>query len=206
LTLVGYKNISINDQDNTVKLLNKGMSIDLGGIAKGFAADEVEKIFKDYGIQRAVINLGDSTIYTMGNKPGGDLWAIAISNPRSTENTPYLGVINIPQMALSTSGDYERYFIQDGKRYHHILSPFTGYPADAGVMSDTILIDSNVENCNMLADICTKIVFINGVDKGFQIIDRMQGVSCMAVTTDYQVHKSANWSVPINNLDSEYHE
>lgn len=204
LRFVGYNNISINEQDSSIKLMNKGMSIDLGGIAKGFAADEVVKIFKEYGIKSAIISLGGSTIYTIGNKTNGGLWSIAIENPRSTESESYLGVINMSEKALSTSGDYERYFIKDGKRYCHIFNPFTGYPADSGVMSDTIVIDSDVTDCNMLADICTKIVFVYGVEKGFKIIDNVPGVACMAVTTDYQVYESSNWNLQIDDLDSKF--
>jgi len=110
----------------------------------------------------------------------------------------------MPEKALSTSGDYERYFIKDGKRYCHILNPFTGYPADSGVMSDTITIDGDVADCNMLADICTKIVFVNGIEKGFKIIDSISGVACMAVTTDYQVYESSNWNLQISDLNSQF--
>ena len=204
LPSVGYNNISINEQDSSIKLMKKGMSIDLGGIAKGFAADEVVKILKDYGIKSAIISLGGSTIYTIGNKTNGGLWSVAVKNPRNTEDEPYLGVIKMPEKALSTSGDYERYFIKDGKRYCHILNPFTGYPADSGVMSDTIAIDGDVADCNMLADICTKIVFVNGIEKGFKIIDSISGVACMAVTTDYQVYESSNWNLQISDLNAHF--
>lgn len=204
LALVGYKNISINEEENTVKLLKEGMSIDLGGVAKGFTADEIVKIFKEYGVKSAIINLGGSSIYTLGEKPDKSLWSIAIQNPRKEKNEGSIGIVKLNQSALSTSGDYQRYFIRDGKRYHHILDPDTGYPADAGVMSDMILVDSSKEYPNMLADILTKITFVSGLDKGMKIIDSIDGVSCMTVTTDYKIYKSSRWSIELEELSSEF--
>jgi len=201
LALVNYKNISINDADNSVKLMKPGMAIDLGGIAKGFTADEVIKIFKDYGIKTALINLGGSSIYTMGEKPDKTLWSVGIQHPRKERNEGFVGIIKMPQSALSTSGDYERFFIKDGKRYHHILDPATGYPAYAGVMSDTVIIDSSIPDCNMLADILTKLTFVSGVDKGLKIIDNLKGISCMALTTDYKIYKSTNWKTQLDSID-----
>lgn len=204
LPLVGYKNISIDEKNSSIKLMKKGMSIDLGGIAKGFATDETEKIFKKYGVKSAVISLGESSIYTLGSKPGGSVWSVAVINPRDTESSSYLGILHLPEIALATSGDYQRYFIKNGKRYHHILNPFTGYPAESGIMSDTITVDSNVADCNMLADLCTKIVFVYGVEKGFAIIDKIPGVACMAVTTDYKVYQSSKWDVELVDLNSKF--
>lgn len=204
LPLVGYNNIIINEQDNSVKLLKEGMSIDLGGIAKGFAADEVVKIFKEHGVNSAIISLGGSSIYTLGQKPDGTPWAVGIEHPRKDSNQSYLGIINLSEQALSTSGDYERFFMKDGKRYHHILNPATGYPTDNGVMSDTIVVDSNIPDCNMLADILTKTVFVSGIDKGLEIIDSVPGVSCMAVGTDYKIYKSSSWKIELKKIDSEF--
>ncbi|GFP74445.1 FAD:protein FMN transferase [Clostridium fungisolvens] len=204
LALVGYKNISINESDNSVKLMKAGMAIDLGGVAKGFTADEIVKVFKKYGVNSAIINLGGSSIYTLGVKPDKTLWSVAIQNPRKEKNEGNIGIVKLNQGALSTSGDYQRFFIKDGKRYHHILDPFTGYPADAGVMSDTIRIDSNIPDCNMLADILTKVTFVSGVDKGMKIIDSIEGISCMAVTTDFKIYKSSKWDTKIEELSPDF--
>ena len=204
LALVSYKDISINEADNSVKLMKPGMAIDLGGIAKGFTADEVIKVFREYKIKSGIINLGGSSIYTLGEKPDKSLWAIGIQHPRKERNSEFTGIIKMPENALATSGDYERFFIKDEKRYHHILDPFTGYPADAGVMSDTIVIDSSIPDCNMIADILTKITFVNGVDKGLKIIDSIPGVSCMAITTDNKIYKSANWKSQLESISPEF--
>ncbi|MDF2803902.1 MAG: thiamine biosynthesis protein ApbE [Anaerocolumna sp.] len=204
LTLVGYKNISINEEDNSVMLLKEGMSIDLGGIAKGYAADEVVKIFKNKGIKSALINLGGSSMYTLGLKPDDSLWSIAIQHPRKDKNGNYAGIIKMSDQALSTSGDYERYFISDGKRYHHIMNPFTGYPADAGVMSDTIVISGDNPNGNMLADILTKVTFVSGTEKGLSIIDSLEGVECLAITTSNKIYKSSGWTLGVEDVSSDF--
>lgn len=204
IALVGYNNINIDEKNNSVKLMKAGMSIDLGGVAKGFTADEVVKIFKNYGVKSAIINLGGSSIFTLGEKPDKTLWSIGIQHPRKDKNDGYIGIIKMSQNALSTSGDYERFFIKDGKRYHHILNPTTGYPADTEVISDTIVIDSSIPDCGMLADILTKITFVSGVEKGFKIIDSLTGVSCIAVTTDYKIYKSSKWNTQLDNLSSEF--
>ncbi|MHC1684341.1 MAG: FAD:protein FMN transferase [Clostridiaceae bacterium] len=204
LKLVGYNNISINDADSSVKLMKEGMSIDLGGVAKGFTADEIVKIFKKHGVESAIINLGGSSIYTLGEKPDKSLWSIAIQNPRKEKNEGNIGIVKLNQGALSTSGDYQRFFIKDDKRYHHILDPSTGYPADAGVISDMILVDSSIEDCNMIADILTKITFVSGVEKGFEIIDSLEGVSCMAATKDFNLYKSSKWDTKLEDLSSEF--
>lgn len=204
LALVNYNDISINEADSSVKLMKEGMSIDLGGVAKGFTADEIIKVFEKYGVKSAIINLGGSSIYTLGEKPDKTLWAIAIQHPRKEKNEGNIGIVKLSQGALSTSGDYQRFFIKDGKRYHHILDTATGYPADAGVMSNTIFINSNIDYPNMIADILTKITFVSGVEKGFEILDSLEGVSCMAVTTDFKIYKSSKWNTEVENLSPEF--
>ncbi len=203
LPLVGYKNISIKETDNSIKLMKEGMSIDMGGIAKGYAADETVRILKEYGVKSAIINLGGSSVYTLGEKPDGSLWSVAVQHPRKDKNS-YAFVIKMPEQALSTSGDYERYFIKDGRRYHHIFNPFDGYPADAGVMSDTIVINNDIPDGNMLADILTKITFVSGVDKGFQIIDGIPGVECIAITTDQKIYKSSGWKHDLGEIAADF--
>ena len=178
LPLVDYNKININEKDNSVMLIQPGMAIDLGGIAKGFAADEVLKIYKIYNIQNGLINLGSSSIYGVGKNEAKNPWAIGIKHPRSDQSDNYLGVIKITDAGISTSGDYQRYFMQDGKRYHHILNPFTGYPVDNSVMSVTVIIDGSVPDGGMLADILSLTVFELGPQKGIDLINSIKNVSC----------------------------
>lgn len=204
LALVGYENILINENDSSVMLSKQGMAIDLGGIAKGFATDEVRKIYEKYEIRDGLIFMGSSTIYSLGHNKEGKPWAIGIANPRDLNSDNYFGVLRISDEALSTSGDYERYFIQDGKRYHHIIDPKTGYPVDNGVMSDTIVIDDSVTDNSMLSDILSTTVFALGAEEGLRLVESLSGVSCSITTTDYKVFTSKGFQTRLENLNEKY--
>ena len=204
LTLVGYDKISINENDNSVMLQKEGMSIDLGGIAKGFAADEVLKIYKKYNIENGLINLGASSIYAVGKNKDNNDWSVGIKHPRSENPNEYMGIIKLSNSSLSTSGDYERCFIKDNRRYHHIIDPKTGYPVDNGVMSDTIVIDGENSDSGMLSDLLTTTVFTLGAEKGVKLIDSLQGVSCEITTSDYKVYTSVGFKDRIIDLNKEF--
>ena len=204
LPLVGYNKIHINERNNSVMLMQKGMAIDLGGIAKGFAADEVLNIYKKYNIKNGLINLGSSSIYGIGKNGKGNLWAVGIKHPRSDEADNYLGVIKITNQGISTSGDYQRFFIQNGKRYHHILNPYTGYPVDNGVMSVTVVVDGSVPNNGMLADILSLTVFGLGPEKGINLINSIPKVSCIVTTTDFKVYTSSGFKSKFSDLNKDF--
>ena len=204
LTLVGYDKISINENDNSVMLQKEGMSIDLGGIAKGFAADEVLKIYKKYNVENGLINLGATSIYAVGKNKDNNDWSVGIKHPRSENPNEYMGIIKLSNSSLSTSGDYERCFIKDNRRYHHIIDPKTGYPVDNGVMSDTIVIDGENSDSGMLSDLLTTTVFTLGAEKGVKLIDSLQGVSCEITTSDYKVYTSVGFKDRIIDLNKEF--
>ncbi|MDS0524433.1 FAD:protein FMN transferase [Clostridium sp. SHJSY1] len=204
LSLVGYKNITINKDDSSIMLNNKGMSVDLGGIAKGFAADEVLKIYKEQNIENGLINLGGSTIYALGKNKDSKEWSVGIKHPRSENANEYMGVISITNEALSTSGDYERYFIKDNKRYHHIIDPKTGYPSDNGAISDTVILSDDVSDKCMLTDILSTTVFILGQEKGLKLIEGLQGTSCEITTSDNKVYTSEGFKGRITDLNTEF--
>lgn len=204
LPLVGYDKISINKDNNSVMLKEQGMSIDLGGIAKGFAADEVLKIYKKYNIENGLINLGSSSIYALGKNKDNNNWSVGIQHPRSEDPNEYMGVIKLSNESLSTSGDYERYFIKDNKRYHHIINPKTGYPVDNGVISDTIVIDNDIPDSGMLADVLTTTVFALGSEEGLKLINNLSGVSCEITTSDYKVYTSEGFKDKITDLNKDF--
>ncbi len=204
LPLIGYNKISINEKDNSVMLMQPGMAIDLGGIAKGFSIDEVLKIYKKYNIQNGLINLGSSSIYCVGKNSDGKPWSIGIKHPRSDESGNYLGVIKISDEGISTSGDYQRYFIQNGKRYHHILNPSTGYPVDNGVMAVTVITNGSVPNNGMLADILSLTVFGLGPEKGIKLINSIPNVSCEVTTTDFKVYTSSGFKDKFSDLNKDF--
>lgn len=204
LLLVGYEKISINENDNSVMLQKEGMAIDLGGIAKGFATDEVLKIYKKYNIENGLINLGSSSIYALGKNKDNNDWSVGIKHPRSEDPSAYMGIIKLSNESLSTSGDYERCFIKDNKRYHHIIDPKTGYPVDNGVISDTIVIDGNTVDNGMLCDLLTTTVFTLGPEKGLKLIDSLHNVSCEITTSDHKVYTSEGFKDRIIDLNKEF--
>lgn len=167
LPFVNYHDIIVDGKDSTVFLRKKGMLMDLGGTAKGYAADlAVESLKRDGIVSGIVANAGD--IRTFGLKPDGKGWTIGIKNPRQTnESDEIIGRIILSGKAISTSGDYERYFISAGRRYHHILDPSTGYPAD-GCRSVTVITDKGV-----FTDGFSTALFVLGPEKGMRLAREM---------------------------------
>ena len=205
LTFVDYHKIELDEKANTVGLKDKGMAIDLGAVAKGFATDEVLAIYEKHQIKNGLISLGSSTVYALGKNKSGAAWTIGIVNPRDENSDNYLGVLHLSNEAISTSGDYERYFIKDGKRYHHILDPKTGYPADTGVMSTTLIVNDKVKDKGMVSDILSTAVFILGKDKGLELMQKLDGVSGEITTTDKKLYTTSGFDKRIEDLNSSYH-
>lgn len=141
LHLIDYKKIII--KDNSVKLSNKDMALDLGGIAKGYASGVVKELLIKNGVTSAIINLGGN-IDLIGTKPDGSLWNIGIQHPRG-ERGQYIGILSVKDASFVSSGDYERFFIQDGIRYHHILNSVNGFPKRGDIISSSILTDDSVK-------------------------------------------------------------
>lgn len=116
--------------------LPEGVSIDLGGIAKGFTSARVMEIFQDQGVTSGLVSLGGN-VQALGRRPDGNLWRIGLQDPRDTAST--FAVVEVEDQAVITSGGYQRYFEEDGVTYHHIIDPRTGYPAGSGLISVTII-------------------------------------------------------------------
>ena len=137
--------------------LSDGTMVDFGGIAKGYASKVAGDILAKKGIKSALINLGGN-VYAIGKKPDGSLWNVAVNSPDDSHQ--YLGILSLSDKAVITSGGYERYFEQDGITYHHIIDPATGYPANSGAKSVTI-----ISNDPTLADALSTAIFVMGLDK-----------------------------------------
>ena len=131
---VDYTQIHFDPEHHTVAL-KPGMEIDLGSIAKGYTGDQLMQLFRDSRVSSALLNLGGN-VQTLGSKPDGSPWKIAVKDPLGEGN---LGVLNIEDRAVITSGGYERYFEEDGRTYWHIIDPATGYPAQSGLVSVTVV-------------------------------------------------------------------
>lgn len=196
LPLVNYKGIVFDDKNRTIMLKNKGMSIDLGGIAKGYAADKVAETLKADGVKHAIINLGGNVL-TIGTKPDGQPWRIGIQTPFKPRGD-YLGIVEVSNKAVVTSGVYERYFEKNGKLYHHLLNPFTGYPADNHLYSVTIITDKSVD-----ADALSK-TFIMGLDQGMKLVESLKGVQAIFVTDDKQVYITPGLKGNFKITDPDY--
>lgn len=181
LPLIGYSDIEIDDTNKTIFLKRKGMMIDLGGIAKGYTADVISNILTEEGVKSAIINLGGN-VFAHGSKVNGDDWKIGIQNP-FTERGGIIGTITTSNKSVVTSGIYERYIEQDGVKYHHILSPFTGYPYDNEIAGITIVSDKSVDG-----DALSTSVFAMGVEKGMEFVNTLDGIDAIFITKDYKVY------------------
>ncbi len=163
----GYEKIRVSSENGTDQVeLEEGCSIDLGAVGKGVGCDEAAAFLKeDPHVQGAVIAVGGSVL-TLGGKPDGTAWKVAVRDPRGGQED-LLGVLELEgEQYVSTSGDYEKYFIQDGRRYHHILDPATGCPADAGLISVTVLGENGA-----VSDGLSTACFVLGKEKGAALLE-----------------------------------
>lgn len=180
IKLIDYKKIQLIEKEKKIKLMKKGMKIDLGGIAKGYAADEVADILRNENVEHAIINLGGN-IVALGSKPDGSPWNIGVQNP-FTKRGEYIGIVKVIDKTVVTSGVYERYFEENGKRYHHILNPYTGYPVENSLVSVSIITDKSID-----ADALSTITFSLGLSKGKRLIESLDGVEAIFITKDKRI-------------------
>ena len=197
LKLVDYNLVSVDG--GTVNLA-EGMQIDLGGIAKGYAGDEVADLLKQHGVESAMINLGGN-VHVIGNKPDGSAWKIGVKSPA---DDGLLGVLSVCDQCIITSGAYERYFTaEDGTKYGHIIDPDTGYPVDNGVLSVTV-VGSEGGRCDALST----ALFVMGADgacdywrenEGFEMIILAEDGS-LYITEGIEADFAANTSAMVSEI------
>ncbi|WP_446897626.1 FAD:protein FMN transferase [Clostridium sp. LBM24168] len=196
-SLVNYRNLLLDNKDKKVMLSKKGMSLDLGGIAKGYAADEAAKILKQNGVEHAIINLGGNVL-ALNNNIDGDPWNIGIQDPFQTRGN-VVASIKVTNKTVVTSGIYERYFKKNGKIYHHILNPFTGYPMDNNLASVTLITNTSID-----ADAMTKNIFYLGVDKGMKYAENVAKLQAVFITKDKKIYITSGLKNNFKIVDSEY--
>lgn len=175
LRLVGSDKILVNDADQFIKFTQSQMSIDLGGIAKGYAVDKAVKRLKAQGINSALVNAGGN-LYCLGRK-GKRKWRIGIQHPRNPQKL--LFYLDLENQATATSGDYEQYFILGGKRYSHIINPKTGEPVNNGIVSVTIIAPDAAT-----ADALSTSVFVLGKEQGLRLVKKISNVEAKIITND----------------------
>lgn len=182
--LVNYKNLELLD-NNQVFLKEKNMKINLGGIVKGYAADEVKRILTENGVNAAIIDLGGN-VFAHGEKTDGSSWNIGIQNPFEYTGN-YLGIIQVIDSSIVTSGDYERFFEYNGKRYHHILDSKTGYPAENEITGVSIISRRSIDG-----DALSTTLFVLGLDNGMELVNSLEDVEAIFVTKDKSVYLTDN--------------
>ncbi len=187
---VGYKNIIIDKEAQTVFLKLKGMKIGFGAIGKGYAADKAKALLIEKGAKAGIIN-ASGDLNAWGKQANGKDWMVAITNPLNKNKV--FSWLPINDSAIVTSGNYEKFVSFNGIRYSHIIDPRTGYPS-TGIISTSIM-TSNAE----LADAISTSVFVMGVETGLDFINQLKGVDCIIIDEQNKIHTSNN--IKLNNTN-----
>lgn len=184
--LIDYRNVIIDKKQSTVLLKNKGMRIGFGGIGKGYGADRAKLVLQQLGIRSGIVNAAGDLI-TWGTQIGGHAWTVGIADPEQTDR-PF-SALKISDMAIATSGSYEKYVTINGKRYSHTIDPKTGLPV-SGVKSVSIICPSAE-----LADALATPVVVMGVKVGLELINQIKQVACIVIDDDDRVFTTKNINV-----------
>ena len=185
LGLLGMDDLILNEANGTAYLFRSGMRVDLGALAKGYIADRVKALLLDRGVKSGVIDLGRN-ILLIGEKPGKTPFSIGIQSPGAAGEL--LRVLSLRDRSLVTSGTYERYFEHEGRRYHHVLDPFTGFPTDRDLVAVTVLSDSS-----LWGDALSTACLLLGVDDGLALIYSIPEAEALFVLTDGSVVTSSGF-------------
>ncbi len=196
LSLVDWKDIVVDEAARTIFLKRRGMALDLGSGTKGYATDEVVKLLAARGVSSAIIDLGGN-IFAMGSNPDGKPWRIGLQDPETARGA-YMGIASLVDKTMVTSGVYERFFIKDGKRYHHIFDTRTGFPVDNGLSSVTIVTAKSFD-----ADGCTTMLFALGREKGLKLGERL-GLDVIMIDEAHKVYLTPGVSTYFELADPIY--
>lgn len=193
--------VILDPQNYSVFLAQTGMEIDLGAIAKGYIADRIRDLLHRMDIHHALINLGGNVL-TLGSPQYGDhkSWGIGLQKPFATSDD-LIGIIEVNEKSVVTSGIYERYFEQDGKIYHHILDPKTGYPLDNELLSVTVISDDSIDG-----DIYTTLLYGMGVAKALSFLAAIPQIEAILVTRDGHVICSSQRQFKFTLTDNDYQQ
>jgi thiamine biosynthesis lipoprotein len=180
---INYRNVIVNEEDSTIFLKEKGMRIGFGGIGKGYAAERAKQLLQQLGVKSGIVNAsGDLTAW--GMQHDGRPWTIGIAHP-DLAGLPF-SYLNISNMAVATSGNYEKYIMIGGKRYSHTIDPRTGLPV-RGIKSVTIIC-ANAE----MADAIATPVTIMGIEAGLYLVNQLKGMGCIIIDDNNRIFTSNN--------------
>ncbi|MGY2797300.1 FAD:protein FMN transferase [Ewingella americana] len=196
LALTNPHDVALDDAARSVFLQHAGMEIDLGAIAKGYIADVVRDFLLAEQVPQGLINLGGN-VQTLGAS-GQEGWGIGLKKPFAAEDA-LLGVIHVSNKSVVTSGIYERYFELDGRRYHHILDPKTGYPLDNELQSVTVISEDSIDG-----DIYTTLLYGMGVEKSLEYLQNFAHIEAIFVTKQQQIVCSSQRQFGFTLLDNSY--
>lgn len=197
INYIDYNNVKIDDYTKEAFLTQKGMEIDLGSIAKGYAADEVVKILKKEGINKAIIDLGGN-IYTLGSKNSDNNWKVGIQDP-FRDRGEVIGAIEVSDKTVVTTGVYERFIEEDGVRYHHILNPKTGYPYETDIVGVSIITDNSID-----ADALSTLTFTKGLKEGLKFVEDLENVDAIFITNDKKIYMTKNIKENFELINNEF--
>lgn len=195
--LVNYKDIVLNEAEKTAYLKNVGQALDVGAIAKGYATDKAKEIVVKHKIKNAILDLGGN-VYAVGSKVNGELWSIGIQDPKS-DTGDYIGTIGIKNKSVVTSGNYERFFEKDGKKFHHIMNPSTGKPSENGIISTTIVSEDSIDG-----DALSTCVYVLGIEKGLELLKSTKGVEAIIITEDKKIYLTSGIKDSFKLFKKEY--
>lgn len=180
---IGYRKIILDKENNTIYLKEKGMKLGLGGIGQGYIADKIKELLYSKGCTSGLVNVSGD-INAWGRQPNGTQWTVGIVNPMNKSRV--FAMFPLEDSAIETSGSYEKYVVFNGKRYSHIIDPRTGYPA-SGIVSVSVFAKTTE-----IADALATSVFVMGIDTGLNLINQLNGIECIIVDDQGNIHTSEN--------------
>jgi len=175
LSKTGFESIVLDEESLTVSFRKEGMAIDLGAIAKGYAADRAASVLKKAGVKSALLDLGGN-VYAIGKNRYSKSWKIGLQTPWE-QRGEYFRIVEIENAAVVTSGAYERYFEKDGEIYHHIIDPETGFPSDSDIASVTVICENSA-----LSDALSTAIFVSGEKGAKNALENFEGIEIIIMT------------------------
>ncbi len=197
LEFVDYEAVELDPEQRTVYLTRPGMALDLGGIAKGYAVNEAGRVLREAGVRHAILDYGGD-IVTIGTRPDDTPWRIGVQHPNGRRGQ-FLGILESTDESVVSSGAYERYFTQNGTRYHHIFDPETGYPSLAGLTSVTV-----VGADAATTDALSTAIFVMGLEEGLELIESIPGYEAIIATGDGRIYLTGDLASRFQRRADEY--